>query len=154
MIGTHPGTLTFVLRIMKTHSNSSLLNSRDGSRTVATSKMEHFVIIVSSFQPLTIITKRSILDVAAVLDRPLNSPANSINSSSSMPSKSSSSSAVRPQSVVLSFFFSRCLLVLILLVFFVFFPILFSLFSITFFRHVLVGAIRGVGFALSIFDLT
>ena len=144
MIGTHPGTLTFVLRIMKTHSNSSLLNSRDGSRTVATSKMEHFVIIVSS----------SILDVAAVLDRPLNSPANSINSSSSMPSKSSSSSAVRPQSVVLSFFFSCCLLVLILLVFFVFFPILFSLFSITFLRHVLVGAIRGVGFALSIFDLT
>ena len=36
--------------------------------------MEHFVIIVtaSSFQPLTIITKYSILDVAAVLDPPLN----------------------------------------------------------------------------------
>ena len=36
---------------------------RGGSRTAATSKMEHFVIIV--------ITKRSILDVAAVLDPPL-----------------------------------------------------------------------------------
>ena len=33
--------------------------------------MERFVIIVNSFQPLTIITKGSILDVAAVLDPPL-----------------------------------------------------------------------------------
>ena len=41
---------------------------RDGSRAVATSKMEHFAIIVNCFQPLTIITKRSILDVAATLD--------------------------------------------------------------------------------------
>ena len=30
--------------------------------------MEHFVIIVNGFQPLTIITKCSILDVVAVLD--------------------------------------------------------------------------------------
>ena len=45
--------------------------SRGGSRTAATSKMERFVIIVNSFQPLTIITKHSILDVAAVLDPPL-----------------------------------------------------------------------------------
>ena len=42
-----------------------------GSRTAATSKMEHFVIIVNGWKPLTIITKRSILDVAAVLDTPL-----------------------------------------------------------------------------------
>ena len=41
---------------------------RGGSRTAATSKMERFVIIVNGFQPLTITTKRSILDVAAVLD--------------------------------------------------------------------------------------
>ena len=41
---------------------------RDGSRVAATSKMERFVIIVNGFQPLTIITKRSILDVAAALD--------------------------------------------------------------------------------------
>ena len=34
----------------------------------ATSKMEQFVIIVSGWKPLTIITKSSILDVAAVLD--------------------------------------------------------------------------------------
>ena len=45
---------------------------RGGSRAVATSKMECFVIIVNSFQPLTIITNRSILDVAAILDSPLN----------------------------------------------------------------------------------
>ena len=34
--------------------------------------MELFVIIVSGFQPLTVITKCSILDVAAALDPPLN----------------------------------------------------------------------------------
>ena len=45
--------------------------SRGGSRTAATSKMERFVIIVNGFQPLTIIIKRSILDVAAALDQPL-----------------------------------------------------------------------------------
>ena len=44
--------------------------SRGGSRTAATSKMELFVIIVNGFQPLTIITKCSILDVATVLDPP------------------------------------------------------------------------------------
>ena len=33
--------------------------------------MEHFVIVVNYFQPLTIITKCSVLDVAAALDRPL-----------------------------------------------------------------------------------
>ena len=44
---------------------------RGGSRTAATSKMEHFVIIVNGFQLLTIITKSSIVNVAAVLDPPL-----------------------------------------------------------------------------------
>ena len=44
---------------------------RGGSRTAATSKMERFVIIINDFQPLTIITKCSILVVAAVLDPPL-----------------------------------------------------------------------------------
>ena len=33
--------------------------------------MELFEIIVNGFQPLTIITKSSVLDVAAVLDPPL-----------------------------------------------------------------------------------
>ena len=41
---------------------------RDGSRTATTSKVERFVIIANRWKPLTIITKRSILDVAAVLD--------------------------------------------------------------------------------------
>ena len=48
------------------------INVRGGSRAAATSKMERFVIIVNGWKPLTIITKRSILDVAAVLDPPLN----------------------------------------------------------------------------------
>ena len=48
--------------------------SRGGSRTAAIYKIERFVIIVNGFQPLTIITKCSILDVAAVLDPPLMSP--------------------------------------------------------------------------------
>ena len=42
-----------------------------GSRAAATSKMERFVIIVNGWKPLTIMTKRSILDVAAFLDPPL-----------------------------------------------------------------------------------
>ena len=45
--------------------------SRGGSRAAATSKMERFVIIVNGWKPLTIITKHSILDVAADLDPPL-----------------------------------------------------------------------------------
>ena len=44
---------------------------RGGSSAAATSKMERFVIIVNGWKPLTIITKRSILDVAAALDPPL-----------------------------------------------------------------------------------
>ena len=43
-----------------------------GSRTAATSKMERFEIIVNGRKPLTIMTKCSILDDAAVLDPPLN----------------------------------------------------------------------------------
>ena len=41
---------------------------KGGSKTAATSKIEHFVIIVNG---LTIMTKCSILDVAVVLDLPL-----------------------------------------------------------------------------------
>ena len=51
-------------------------SSRSGSRTAATSKMERFVIIVNGWKPLTIITKSSILEVAAVLDLPLRSVLN------------------------------------------------------------------------------
>ena len=42
--------------------------SKGGSRAAATSKMERFVTLVNGFQPLTIITKRSILEAAAALD--------------------------------------------------------------------------------------
>ena len=42
-----------------------------GSRAAATSRKEHFVIIVNDLQLLTITLKRSILDVAAALDPPL-----------------------------------------------------------------------------------
>ena len=49
----------------------SLTKFRGGSKTAAASKMERFVIIVNGFRPLTIITKRSILDVSAALDPPL-----------------------------------------------------------------------------------
>ena len=44
---------------------------RGGSRAAATLKMERFVIIVNGWTPLTITTKRSILDVAAARDPPL-----------------------------------------------------------------------------------
>ena len=44
---------------------------KDGSRTAAIPKMEHFVIIVNGWKPLTITTKCSILDVVVVLDPPL-----------------------------------------------------------------------------------
>ena len=47
------------------------IGNRGGSRTAAASKMEHFVITVNGFQPLTIITQSSILDVTAILDPPL-----------------------------------------------------------------------------------
>ena len=42
------------------------------SRAAATSKMERFAIIVNGFQPLAIITKRSISDDAAVPDPSLS----------------------------------------------------------------------------------
>ena len=45
--------------------------NKGGSRTAATSKMEHFVIIGNCWKPLTIIIKSSILDVATVLGPPL-----------------------------------------------------------------------------------
>ena len=45
---------------------------RCGSRIAATFKMDNFVVIVNGFQPLTINTKRSILDVAAALDPSLS----------------------------------------------------------------------------------
>ena len=52
-------------------SLNSVVIYRGGSRTAATSKMVLLAIIVNGFQSLTISTKRSILDVAGVLDPPL-----------------------------------------------------------------------------------
>ena len=46
------------------------MSSRSRSKTTAISKMERFVIVVKGWKLLTIITKCSILDVAAVLDPP------------------------------------------------------------------------------------
>ena len=61
-------------RLIKVNSPvSSLVNPytvQRRSRTAATFKMEHFVIIVNGWKLLTIITKCSILDIAAVLDLP------------------------------------------------------------------------------------
>ena len=51
---------------------NSTLDIRGGSRTAATSKMEHLVIIVNGWKPLTIVTKSSILDVKEVLDPTLD----------------------------------------------------------------------------------
>ena len=45
--------------------------ARSGSRTAATFKVEHFVVIVNGWKPLPIIIKSFIFDVAAVLDPPL-----------------------------------------------------------------------------------
>ena len=68
--------LIFQLRLIITISD---VNPR--SRTAVTSKVELFVMIVIGFQPLIIITKSSTLDVAAVLDPPLN-PLNEVRSNS------------------------------------------------------------------------
>ena len=59
------GTLV-VKGLNKSNVNSYLYIG--GSRDAGTSKMERFVIIVNGWKPLTIITNRSILDVAAALD--------------------------------------------------------------------------------------
>ena len=45
---------------------------RGGSMAAKMSKMERFVITVNGWKSFTIIAKRSILDVAAALDPPLN----------------------------------------------------------------------------------
>ena len=52
-------------------NNAISIVTRGRSRAAVKSKIERFVIIVNGFQPLTIITTRSILDAAAALDPPL-----------------------------------------------------------------------------------
>ena len=58
-----------------------IVEPKGGSRTVATSKVELIVIIVNGFETLTIITKSSTLDVAAVLGPPLEPFSNDFNES-------------------------------------------------------------------------
>ena len=68
------GTFKIVIQknVLEPHQLLTVAHqSRGVSRTAASSNMELFVIIVNGVQPLTIITKCSILDVAAVLDPPL-----------------------------------------------------------------------------------
>ena len=60
------------IKVLVTSDYYHTISPRGGSRTAAASKTEYVVIIVNGFQPLTIITKCSILDVAAVLDPPLS----------------------------------------------------------------------------------
>ena len=57
--------------MMKAKILNQTVVTRGGSRAAATSKIERFIIIVTGWNGLTIITKRSILDVAATLDPPL-----------------------------------------------------------------------------------
>ena len=59
------------LIILDNQNRQNVRQYRDGSRAAVTSKMEHFVIIVHGSEPASIITQRSILDVAAALDPPL-----------------------------------------------------------------------------------
>ena len=62
--------LTWFWILLNVYNVEKKLRSR--SRTAATSNMERFVIIVNSWKLFTIVPKRSILHVAAVLDPPLD----------------------------------------------------------------------------------
>ena len=73
-IGVLQGKLIFLEHLKVNYLNVEFSWSatfRGVSRTAASSKMEHFVIIVNGWKPVNIITKSSFLDVAAVLDPPL-----------------------------------------------------------------------------------
>ena len=73
-IGVLQGKLIFLEHLKVNYLNVEFSWSatfREGSRTAASSKMEHFVIIVNGWRPVSDITKSSILDVAAFLDPPL-----------------------------------------------------------------------------------
>ena len=63
---------TELLKILVTANDEIMTVPRGGLRTAATSKVELFVIIVNGFnQSLTIITKSSTQDAAAVPDPPM-----------------------------------------------------------------------------------
>ena len=60
--------ISVILLLYLSYSYLTWVYFRGGSRTTGTSKIERSV---NGFQPLTIITKWSILDAAAVVDPPL-----------------------------------------------------------------------------------
>ena len=64
-------TISKIVKILRYLLNLITRFIRGGSRAAATSKMERFVILVNGWKPLTIITKHSLLDIAAALDPPL-----------------------------------------------------------------------------------
>ena len=69
---SHPKNLVLKNWRRNQYFINNLINLfRGGSREAATSKMELFMILVNGLNPLTIIRKHSILDVAAALDPPL-----------------------------------------------------------------------------------
>ena len=75
MKGTNQSFPKFYLPVFPIKKKSKLRIApaiRGGSRAAEISNMECFVIIVNGLQPLTIITRHSILDVAAALDPPLS----------------------------------------------------------------------------------
>ena len=51
--------------------HSSISYRRGGSTAPTTSKMKLFMTIINSLQPLVIVIKSSILDIAEVLDPPM-----------------------------------------------------------------------------------
>ena len=57
--------------LVNIYDNYDMIGIRGPSSAAAASKMKRFVIIVNGFQLLNINTKRSILDIATVLDLPL-----------------------------------------------------------------------------------
>ena len=61
-------SISVILLLYLSYSYLTWVYFRGRSRTTATSKMKR---LVNGFQPLTIITKQSILDAAAVVDPPL-----------------------------------------------------------------------------------
>ena len=57
---------------LRHHDLVSILFNREVPGIPATSKMQLFVALVNGLQPLTNVTKNSILDIVGVLDTPLN----------------------------------------------------------------------------------
>ena len=68
---SHVYEFNMVVKLRKFELYRKAILCRGGSRTATSFKIERFVIIVNGWKSLTMITKRSNLDVAEVLDPPL-----------------------------------------------------------------------------------